>query len=143
MIYTDTRDSSVKVDFKTAVMGGMNAQTGGLYMPVEFPELNKSFLGKIPEPSFRDIALNLQNLLLKVKFQMQTYRQLLPMHILSMLRLFLLIRFLMFWNFSMDQHVLSKILVHVLWLALWAILTKILMNHYIFLLQLPVIQEVL
>ena len=56
MIYTDTRDSSVKVDFKTAVMGGMNAQTGGLYMPVEFPELNKSFLDKIPEPSFRDIA---------------------------------------------------------------------------------------
>ena len=29
MIYTDTRDSSVKVDFKTAVMGGMNAKTGG------------------------------------------------------------------------------------------------------------------
>lgn len=56
MIYTDTRDSSVKVDFRTAVMGGMNAQTGGLYMPVEFPELNKSFLSKIPEPSFRDIA---------------------------------------------------------------------------------------
>ncbi len=56
MIYTDTRDSSVKVDFKTAVMDGMNALTGGLYMPISFPELSKTFLGKIPEPSFRDIA---------------------------------------------------------------------------------------
>ena len=56
MIYTDTRDSSVKVDFRTAVVNGMNAQTGGLYMPVEFPALNKSFLNKTPEASFRDIA---------------------------------------------------------------------------------------
>ena len=30
MLYTDTRDSNVKVDIKTAVMGGMNQQTGGL-----------------------------------------------------------------------------------------------------------------
>jgi len=56
MIYTDTRDSSVKVDFRTAVVNGMNAQTGGLYMPVEIPALNKSFLNKTPEASFRDIA---------------------------------------------------------------------------------------
>lgn len=56
MIYTDTRDSSVSVDFKTAVLNGMNPQTGGLYMPVEIPLLNKAFLGKTPEPSFRDVA---------------------------------------------------------------------------------------
>ena len=42
MIYTDTRDSSIKADFKTAVMGGMNQKTGGLYIPVEFPKLDKS-----------------------------------------------------------------------------------------------------
>ncbi|MCQ2592590.1 MAG: threonine synthase [Treponema sp.] len=59
MIYTDTRDSSVKVDFRTAVMGGMNQATGGLYIPVEFPKLDKSLLTKDPAPSFRDIAFNM------------------------------------------------------------------------------------
>ncbi len=59
MIYTDTRDSSVKVDFKTAVMNGMNSSTGGLYIPVSFPKLDKSFINKNPEPSFRDIAFNM------------------------------------------------------------------------------------
>ena len=54
MIYTDTRDSSVKADFKTAVMGGMNQATGGLYIPVEFPKLDKALLNKDPAPSFRD-----------------------------------------------------------------------------------------
>lgn len=56
MTYTDTRDSSVCVDFKTAVMNGMNAVTGGLYIPTEYPQLDKTFLKKVPEPSFRDIA---------------------------------------------------------------------------------------
>ncbi len=56
MIYTDTRDKKVKVDFKTAVMGGMNPKTGGLYIPVEFPKLAPSFLNRTPSPSFRDIA---------------------------------------------------------------------------------------
>ena len=59
MIYTDTRDSSVKVDFKTAVMGGMNSKTGGLYIPTEFPKLESSFILKDPAPSFRDIAFNM------------------------------------------------------------------------------------
>ena len=59
MIYTDTRDNSVKVDFKTAVMGGMNQKTGGLYIPVEFPKLDSSLINKDPAPSFRDIAFNM------------------------------------------------------------------------------------
>ncbi|MDD7014829.1 MAG: threonine synthase [Spirochaetales bacterium] len=59
MIYTDTRDKNVKVDFKTAVMNGMNVATGGLYIPVEFPKLSSSFLNKKPEPSFRDVAFNM------------------------------------------------------------------------------------
>lgn len=59
MIYTDTRDSSVKVDFRTAVMGGMNQKTGGLYIPTEFPKLDSSFILKDPAPSFRDIAFNM------------------------------------------------------------------------------------
>ncbi|MBP5251330.1 MAG: threonine synthase [Treponema sp.] len=59
MIYTDTRDKNVKVDFKTTVMNGMNAKTGGLYIPVSFPKLDSSFLNRIPEPSFRDVAFNM------------------------------------------------------------------------------------
>ena len=59
MIYTDTRDNSVKTNFRTAVMSGMNSATGGLYIPVEFPKLDSSFINKNPEPSFRDIAFNM------------------------------------------------------------------------------------
>ena len=59
MIYTDTRDSSAKVDFRTAVMSGMNQKTGGLYIPVEFPKIDSSLLYKDPAPSFRDIAFNM------------------------------------------------------------------------------------
>lgn len=59
MIYTDTRDSSVKVDFKTAVINGMNSKTGGLYIPVEFPKLDDSILNNTREPSFRTVALEM------------------------------------------------------------------------------------
>lgn len=59
MIYTDTRDSNVKVSFKEAVMNGMNSSTGGLYIPTSFPKLDKSFINKTPEPPFRDIAFNM------------------------------------------------------------------------------------
>lgn len=59
MFYTDTRDENVKVDFRTAVMKGMNSETGGLYIPTSFPKLSKDFLNKNPAPSFRDIAFNM------------------------------------------------------------------------------------
>ena len=59
MIYTDTRDSSIKTNFRTAVMSGMNQQTGGLYIPVEFPKLDDNLLLKNPAPSFRDVAFNM------------------------------------------------------------------------------------
>lgn len=59
MIYTDTRDSSVKVNFRTAVLNGMNAATGGLYIPVEFPKLDKSFTDRNTDPSFRDVAFEM------------------------------------------------------------------------------------
>ena len=39
MIYTDTRDSSAKVDFKTAVMSGMNQKTGGFTFRLNFQKL--------------------------------------------------------------------------------------------------------
>ena len=62
MIYTDTRDKSVKVDFKTAVLGGMNPKTGGLYIPTFFPKLDRSILTKTSAPSFRDIAFEIARL---------------------------------------------------------------------------------
>ncbi|MFA6856359.1 MAG: threonine synthase [Treponema sp.] len=59
MIYTDTRDKTVKTDFRTAVMNGMNSKTGGLYIPVSFPKLDSSFVNKNPAPTFRDTALKM------------------------------------------------------------------------------------
>ncbi len=59
MIYTDTRDKSVQTNFKTAVVNGMNEKTGGLYIPVEFPKLDSSFLNKTSEPNFREIAFQM------------------------------------------------------------------------------------
>ena len=59
MIYTDTRDASVHVNFKTAVMNGMNKESGGLYIPVSFPKLDSSFLNKSSSPSFRDVAFTM------------------------------------------------------------------------------------
>ena len=59
MIFTDTRDKSVKATFETAVMSGMNQATGGLYIPTEFPKLDKTFLNKESCPSFREIAMNM------------------------------------------------------------------------------------
>ena len=59
MIYTDTRDQNVKVDFKTAVLKGMNHETGGLYIPTFFPKLDKSILSKTSAPSFRNIAFEI------------------------------------------------------------------------------------
>ena len=57
MIYRDTRDSSFAVDFKTAVLSGMNAKTGGLYVPETIPQLPKDLLCRSVAPSFRDVAL--------------------------------------------------------------------------------------
>ena len=54
MMYTDTRDSSVRVDFKTAALEGMNAKTGGLFVPAVYPALNADFLRA--SPAFTEIA---------------------------------------------------------------------------------------
>ena len=59
MKYTDTRDASIKTDFRTAVMSGMNPLTGGLYMPEAFPHIDRALINKTPAPCFRDIAFNM------------------------------------------------------------------------------------
>ena len=57
MIYRDTRDLSHAVDFRTAVLNGMNEKTGGLYVPETIPRLSKDIIGRSIAPSFRDVAL--------------------------------------------------------------------------------------
>ncbi|MBQ4015137.1 MAG: threonine synthase [Treponema sp.] len=59
MIYTDTRDSSAKVDFKTAVMSGMSSVTGGLYVPVEFPKVDLSKICVGSKPDFLKAAFEM------------------------------------------------------------------------------------
>lgn len=59
MIYTDTRDSSAKVDFKTAVMSGMSSVTGGLYVPVEFPKIDISKICVGSKPDFLKAAFEM------------------------------------------------------------------------------------
>lgn len=59
MIYTDTRDSSAKVDFKTAVVNGMSSATGGLYVPIEFPKVEISKIMKDGKPDFVSAAIEM------------------------------------------------------------------------------------
>lgn len=59
MEYTDTRNRLVKTTFREAVMCGMSAMTGGLFVPVEYPRLDSSFLLRIPAPCFRDVAAHM------------------------------------------------------------------------------------
>lgn len=56
MRYRDTRNADTNVSFETAVMQGMDPQTGGLYIPETITRLPSSFLNRNPVPSFRDIA---------------------------------------------------------------------------------------
>lgn len=56
MRYTDTRDESVDISFREAVMGGMNGRTGGLYIPRDFPAPDAEFFGKADPPSFKETA---------------------------------------------------------------------------------------
>ena len=48
-----------KVDFKTAVMSGMNSKTGGLYIPTSYPKIASSYLSNSTDPSFRELAFEM------------------------------------------------------------------------------------
>ncbi|MCQ2981404.1 MAG: threonine synthase [Treponemataceae bacterium] len=62
MIYTDTRDNTVKVSLKEAVLNGMNPKTGGLYIPTSYPKLSDEILNQTAAPSFRNIAFEMAKL---------------------------------------------------------------------------------
>jgi len=57
MMYSDTRNPNRQVSFRTAVMQGMDPNTGGLYIPSEIPSLPRHLLTRNTTPSFRDIAI--------------------------------------------------------------------------------------
>ncbi len=56
MIYTDTRDNTVRTTLREAVLQGMSSTTGGLYIPCSYPKLSTAILEKTVPPSFRDVA---------------------------------------------------------------------------------------
>ena len=68
MIYTDTRDSSAKVDFKTAVVNGMSSATGGLYVPIEFPKVEISKMMKDGKPDFVSAAIEMYSQLNQIQY---------------------------------------------------------------------------
>ena len=65
MRYRDTRNKDTRVTFETAVMQGMDPESGGLYIPETIPKLPPSFLSKTPVPSFRDIALEVSKMFIE------------------------------------------------------------------------------
>jgi threonine synthase len=54
--FASTRDTSFTVDFRRAVLDGL-APDGGLYHPLEQPDLHSLFLGLSPQGSFVDTAV--------------------------------------------------------------------------------------
>ena len=52
-----TQDKSLRVTMREAVLQGMPA-TGGLYMPVEIPQMPEEFFTSLPKRSLSEIALN-------------------------------------------------------------------------------------
>ncbi len=62
MIFTDTRDNSVQIGLRSAVLNGMSSETGGLYVPCSYPRLSDALLEKTVPPSFREIAFEVAKL---------------------------------------------------------------------------------
>jgi threonine synthase len=58
MKYYSTRDKNNLVDFSTAVMDGL-AKDGGLFMPVNIPQLSSSFIKDIEKVSFQEIGFEI------------------------------------------------------------------------------------
>ena len=55
MKYRSTLRNSPEVSLRDAVLRG-SAPDGGLYMPVEIPQLKKDFLKRLPSLTFPEIA---------------------------------------------------------------------------------------
>lgn len=61
MKYYSTNNKNLIVTFETAVMQGL-AEDGGLFMPIEFPQIEESFIQSIEKYSFQEIAFKIAEL---------------------------------------------------------------------------------
>lgn len=58
MKYYSTNNKNLIVNFETAVMQGL-AEDGGLFMPAEFPQMEKDFIDSLEKYSFQEIAFRI------------------------------------------------------------------------------------
>ncbi len=58
MKYYSTNNKNLIVNFETAVMHGL-AEDGGLFMPAEFPRMEKDFIDQLEKFSFQEIAFRI------------------------------------------------------------------------------------
>ncbi|MDH7604188.1 MAG: threonine synthase [Melioribacter sp.] len=58
MKYYSTNNKNLIVNFETAVMHGL-AEDGGLFMPAEFPKMEKDFIDSLEKFSFQEIAFRI------------------------------------------------------------------------------------
>jgi len=58
MKYYSTNNKNLIVNFETAVMQGLS-EDGGLFMPAEFPQMEKDFIDSLEKYSFQEIAFRI------------------------------------------------------------------------------------
>ena len=63
MLYYSTKNKDYTVSLKEAILHGM-PQRGGLYLPLNLPQVSSAFLKKIPNLSFQEISVTLAKHLL-------------------------------------------------------------------------------
>ena len=74
MQFSSTRNISIKVSLREAIFQGL-APDGGLYLPVDEPDLHGLFLESGPNDSFVDIASSMMHGLFPDDFSMETCRR--------------------------------------------------------------------
>jgi threonine synthase len=57
MQFYSTKDHQHRVNFREAVLNGI-APDGGLYLPVELPPLNRSYIDSLKNLSFQEISFD-------------------------------------------------------------------------------------
>ena len=62
MDFYDINDRSIRVSFKQAVLKGINAKTGGVFMPSEIGKLSPSMIYRNPPLSFREIVFEISKM---------------------------------------------------------------------------------
>ncbi len=74
MIYYSTNNVNNTTSFKTAVIKGL-ADDGGLYMPLNIPQIDNSFINKLKNKSFKEIAFEISKLFIEDDLQTDELRK--------------------------------------------------------------------